>query len=155
MTLVGHSLGGYFAACYALQYPHRVEKLILVSPAGIPEDDPYNVRKKVTNTSPEETLQKEAMEIGASLQADAAAAEAAIHTPPSPKSSSSSTSSSSDSSKNFKLPAWVTYLWNNNYTPMGIVRSLGPVGASLVHTYTSRRFAHLEKDEQHDIYDYL
>ena len=34
-TLMGHSLGGYLSACYALKNPHRVEKLIMVSPAGI------------------------------------------------------------------------------------------------------------------------
>ncbi|KAJ1678415.1 hypothetical protein EV182_004093, partial [Spiromyces aspiralis] len=39
MTLVGHSIGGYFCAVYALRYPERVNKLILVSPAGIPEPD--------------------------------------------------------------------------------------------------------------------
>jgi len=36
MTLVGHSLGGYFSAVYALRYPQRVERLILLSPAGVP-----------------------------------------------------------------------------------------------------------------------
>ncbi|RKO88140.1 Alpha/Beta hydrolase protein, partial [Blyttiomyces helicus] len=36
MTLMGHSMGGYFSAAYALKYPERVEKLVLVSPAGIP-----------------------------------------------------------------------------------------------------------------------
>jgi cardiolipin-specific phospholipase len=36
MTLVGHSLGGYLSAVYALKYPHRVERLILLSPAGVP-----------------------------------------------------------------------------------------------------------------------
>lgn len=37
-VFVGHSLGGYLATLYALDYPQRVEKLILVSPAGIPHD---------------------------------------------------------------------------------------------------------------------
>jgi cardiolipin-specific phospholipase len=32
MTLLGHSLGGYLAAIYALKYPERVTKLILASP---------------------------------------------------------------------------------------------------------------------------
>ncbi len=36
MTLLGHSLGGYLAAVYALKYPMHVEKLILVSPVGVP-----------------------------------------------------------------------------------------------------------------------
>eukprot|EP01134_Creolimax_fragrantissima_P006303 CFRG6303T1 len=35
--LLGHSLGGYLAAQYALQYPHRIETLTLASPAGIPK----------------------------------------------------------------------------------------------------------------------
>ncbi|WFD25529.1 hypothetical protein MNAN1_000489 [Malassezia nana] len=37
MVLVGHSLGGYLSVAYALQYPERVARLVLVSPAGIPE----------------------------------------------------------------------------------------------------------------------
>ncbi|KAJ3075702.1 hypothetical protein HK102_005547 [Quaeritorhiza haematococci] len=30
-------MGGYLSACYALKYPERVERLVLVSPAGIPK----------------------------------------------------------------------------------------------------------------------
>ncbi|KAF2861676.1 alpha/beta-hydrolase [Piedraia hortae CBS 480.64] len=41
-TLLGHSLGGYLAVAYALKYPGRLEKLLLVSPVGIPEN-PYAV----------------------------------------------------------------------------------------------------------------
>lgn len=34
MVLVGHSLGGYISTVYALRYPERVSRLILLSPAG-------------------------------------------------------------------------------------------------------------------------
>jgi len=41
MTLIGHSLGAYFSVAYALKYPTRVNKLILLSPAGVPHGPNY------------------------------------------------------------------------------------------------------------------
>jgi abhydrolase domain-containing protein 5 len=41
MVLMGHSMGGYVSAAYALKYPERVQHLIMVCPAGVgrrPED---------------------------------------------------------------------------------------------------------------------
>lgn len=147
MTLFGHSLGGYFATCYALKYPQCVEKLILVSPAGVPEHAPIQEKLKVENENPQETLEKEASEINASYQAEAAAAENIA------KQQQSNANEIPQPRR--KIPSWATYLWDRNVTPMSIIRLIGPFGPSLVHTYTSRRFAHLTEGEQHDLYDYL
>lgn len=40
MTLAGHSMGGYLSVAYAEKYPQHVEKLILLSPVGVPEKQP-------------------------------------------------------------------------------------------------------------------
>ena len=37
MTLGGHSMGGYLSVAYCEKYPQHVERLILLSPAGVPE----------------------------------------------------------------------------------------------------------------------
>eukprot|EP00472_Partenskyella_glossopodia_P010562 CAMPEP_0197525528 /NCGR_PEP_ID=MMETSP1318-20131121/12854_1 /TAXON_ID=552666 /ORGANISM="Partenskyella glossopodia, Strain RCC365" /LENGTH=440 /DNA_ID=CAMNT_0043079041 /DNA_START=82 /DNA_END=1404 /DNA_ORIENTATION=- len=46
MVLCGHSLGGYLAFAYAEQYPHRVKKLVLSSPAGVPHE-PLGYKEKI------------------------------------------------------------------------------------------------------------
>jgi proline iminopeptidase len=35
IVLIGHSYGGYIATLYALEFPEHVEKMILLSPAGV------------------------------------------------------------------------------------------------------------------------
>jgi cardiolipin-specific phospholipase len=40
MTLSGHSMGGYLSVAYAEKYPEHVERLILLSPVGVPEKKP-------------------------------------------------------------------------------------------------------------------
>jgi len=43
ITIIGHSYGGFIATLYAIEFPQHVEKMILVSPAGVlrlpPDDD--------------------------------------------------------------------------------------------------------------------
>ena len=39
MVLGGHSMGGYISIAYAEKYPQNVDRLILLSPVGIPDDD--------------------------------------------------------------------------------------------------------------------
>ena len=47
MILCGHSMGGYVSVAYCERYPERVEKLILLSPIGVPdENDPSYIERQ-------------------------------------------------------------------------------------------------------------
>jgi len=42
MIIAGHSIGGYMSVAYAEKYPERVERLILISPVGVPDSSTNN-----------------------------------------------------------------------------------------------------------------
>jgi cardiolipin-specific phospholipase len=129
-TLLGHSLGGYMAVAYALKYPGRLNKLILVSPVGIPED-PYAVNEDLPE--PETTtIQNEFTANAADIQNPKTQVEA----PRRP------------------YPKWLTYLWDSNVSPFSLVRMGGPLGPSLVSGWTTRRFSHLPAEQAQALHDY-
>ena len=51
MTLGGHSMGGYMATAYAEKYPENVDRLILISPAGVPDDKEIDVKGRMKDAS--------------------------------------------------------------------------------------------------------
>ncbi|TVY36369.1 putative cardiolipin-specific deacylase, mitochondrial [Lachnellula occidentalis] len=155
-TLLGHSMGGYMAVAYALKYPGHLNKLVLASPVGIPED-PYAVQAAMPepgdSTMASEFLQDQEEEstqhngnlktngdnnkfLNARSKAEAApkAAEAAPPRRP--------------------LPKWLTYLWDANISPFSVVRWTGPLGPRFVSGWTSRRFSHLPEQESEALHNY-
>jgi pimeloyl-ACP methyl ester carboxylesterase len=78
MVLFGHSLGGYLSTCYALQNPDKVEKLLLVSPVGVP---------------------------------------------PAPKENPNAAPRSG-------VASFIVSMFSRGFTPMSIIRSVGPFGKS-------------------------
>lgn len=154
MTLLGHSLGGYMAVCYALKYPGHLNKLILASPVGIPED-PYAVNEAMpepddstmTNEftqSQDETTNNARNDNGTGgdnnnfLNARKKREEAQQNGKPPPR----------------KMPKWLVALWDANISPFSFVRLSGPLGPRLVSGWTSRRFSHLPTDEANALHDY-
>jgi len=160
MTLIGHSLGAYFSAAYALRYPTRVHKLILLSPAGVPHN-PDNL------TMPS----RELTDTGDSGSSGS---------PPAEPASASEIRHIRDQQRAIKREEsrsrrLLTYLWEEGWSPFQVVRSTlfwGPmlVGkvrlfsafdclrSPLVHgsiQYSSRRFTGLTQDETRDIHDYI
>ncbi|KAI8921780.1 Alpha/Beta hydrolase protein [Entophlyctis helioformis] len=94
MVLAGHSLGGYLS---------RVDKLLLLSPVGVPEPPPKEQQ------APQRSM----------------------------------------------LMSVFRSMWEMNMTPMSVVRTVGPLGPSLVRQYTSRRFAHMDPAEVATIEKYI
>ncbi len=47
MILAGHSFGGYMSVAYCERYPERVERLLLLSPVGVPDENDKGVQARV------------------------------------------------------------------------------------------------------------
>ncbi|KAF6266374.1 Alpha/Beta hydrolase protein [Scenedesmus sp. NREL 46B-D3] len=128
--LVGHSLGGYLAASYALRHPEQVQHLVLVGPAGIG------------------TAGSAAPGRAGSVQAKP--------TKPEGWESRFATDSWSLRSQLFKLAA---HAWASGVTPFSVIRALGPWGPGLVGKYVTGRFSMhgvpLEPDESSSFRDYF
>ncbi|CAD0085704.1 unnamed protein product [Aureobasidium vineae] len=132
MTLLGHSFGAYMAVCYALKYPGHLEKLILASPVGIPED---KYAWGSSTTKPLTTVQNEVLQ------------------------TQQETTGHPDSATPGRpplrvLPRLVGSLWAGNFSPFGFIRLAGPFGPSLVSSWTTRRFSELPANEAKALHNY-
>ena len=143
-TLLGHSLGGYMACAYALKYPGHLNKLILASPVGIPED-PYAVNSDMPEPEAS-TMQSEFTQDQKSTTAGSANGEATG--PPKPNTNDNNTP------KQRPYPKWLVYLWDANISPFSLVRWSGPLGPRLVSGWTSRRFSQMPASEAQALHDY-
>ena len=145
-SLMGHSLGGYMATCYALKYPGRVNKLYLVSPVGIPED-PYamnaDMPEPTESTLEAEFTQDQSQSMGdknnfmnAQRKSEAAAAKTGSQPQRKP------------------INKWISYLWDANISPFSLVRWSGPLGPRFVSGWTSRRFSQFPAEEAQALHTY-
>lgn len=156
MSLVGHSLGAYLSVVYALKYPGRVDKLILLSPAGVPRgpDDLSLPSREVTD---QEATGTGAAEVATQGKVDDIRKVQQME--------------KRQESRTRKL---FTYLWEEGWSPFQAVRATlfwGPmlVGKvcfilhlrrvsmiiDLVDQYSSRRFTGLSEEDTRDMHDYI
>lgn len=162
-TLLGHSLGGYMAVAYALKYPGHLNKLILASPVGIPED-PYAVNADMpepeTWTLTNEFTQDQGDTVSSSNPNIPESAKTGDKNNFLNARSKAAASDGQAGEKNTPtaprkpLPKWLTYLWDANISPFSLVRWSGPFGPRLVSGWTSRRFSHLPPDQAQALHDY-
>lgn len=135
-TLLGHSLGGYMAVAYALKYPGRLNKLILASPVGIPED-PLAVNEEMPEPT-ESTMQAEVSQDQSSTTANG----------------NQDRADDKNAPQRRRYPKWLTYLWDANVSPFSFVRFSGPLGPRLVAKWSSRRFSQMPQEEAQALHDY-
>ncbi|KAJ2743311.1 hypothetical protein GGI20_003849 [Coemansia sp. BCRC 34301] len=112
MTLCGHSFGGYMNSVYALKYPQHVEKLVLVSPIGVPEAPPDLEERMRRGFAPSN---KDLPRDGRVVAEDA-----------------------KPSVQRVLLFRTAMTLWDRNYTPQWLVRSSGPFSRWLIDRYIGR-----------------
>lgn len=142
MTLLGHSMGGYMAVAYALKYPGHLNKIILASPVGVPED-PYATQAAMPEPD-ESTLPSELTQDQSSTTRDQNNF----------MNAQSKASDKDGEPKRRPLPKWFAYLWDANMSPFSLVRWSGPLGPRLVSGWTSRRFNQMPEAEASALHDY-
>ncbi|KAJ1804222.1 hypothetical protein LPJ75_005646, partial [Coemansia sp. RSA 2598] len=140
MTLCGHSFGGYMSALYALKYPERVERLVLISPIGVPRPpDGYEKmlregrgplrRPRGTTPVASSSDSSDSKDTSGNISTSTSGAEsikAEQLDPPSP---------------NMRRTLFFRVamsLWERNFAPQWLVRSAGPFGRRLIDMYVGR-----------------
>jgi cardiolipin-specific phospholipase len=138
MTLIGHSLGAYFSVAYALKYPDRVHKLILLSPAGVTRGpnwtDPSREIADESTAHPgaSPTFQQATKDQVKKIEQD-----------------------QKDSQQVSRTRRLLIYLWERGWSPFQLLRSTLFWSPLLIGKYTSRRFPSLTPSEIRDMHEYL
>jgi cardiolipin-specific phospholipase len=140
MNLVGHSLGGYLSVAYALKYPERVSRLILLSPAGVPENpNDTTIPSKEVDPTPTDSSPNASSAIS-----------------PNNEQVKNVRKEQAEAKQKESLTRRIaTHLWEEGMSPFQILRGTMFYGPILVGKYASRRFAHLSQDEVRDMNDYI
>ena len=152
-TLLGHSLGGYMTVAYALKYPGHLNKLILASPVGIPED-PHAVTAEMPEPSDASVTNEVAQDQRSITDSSGSGSDEPKVNNSNILTASARTTPEADRSVRRVLPRWFAYLWDANVSPFTLVRWAGPFGPRLVSGWTSRRFSHLPDEEARVLHDY-
>jgi cardiolipin-specific phospholipase len=153
-TLLGHSLGGYLAVAYALKYPGHLNKLILASPVGIPED-PYAVNEEMPDPSDSTVVNEFTQDATATRNGVQPTTADNNNFLNQAKKDTKDTAEKPNQPPRRRMPGWLTYLWEANVlSPFSFVRWSGPLGPRLVSGWTSRRFSHLPEEEAQALHDY-
>ncbi|EIW82537.1 alpha beta-hydrolase [Coniophora puteana RWD-64-598 SS2] len=139
MTLIGHSLGAYFSLAYALRYPTRVNKLILLSPAGVARDPNLTMpSRELTDTGDSSSSKSDSLTPASKGEVKKVRDE-----------------QRRERQQESRMRKVFTYLWEEGWSPFQVVRSSLFWGPLLIGKYSARRFGGLTLDETKDMHDYI
>lgn len=143
-TLIGHSLGGYLSCCYALKYPERVEKLVLLSPVGLEtsafdltefKDGSNTATSKDTTFVPGPNIEEEFEPLHENMKKlkrnGFLASDQNGHVQTLPN-----------------LPTVFKFIWRQEISPFTLIRKAGMLGPSLMSGWTFSRFMDLKDTEK-------
>lgn len=177
ITLMGHSMGGYFAAAYAFRYPQRVERLVMVSPAGVERgydpslDNETSFRKAffsksddAKNTAPtkpgsHEPVLEDEMEMP---QSDIQHASHDSHNHNQPQEVEMEVTEFGERPKGWRsadnrrvrFGPKISYFWNHHYSPFFLVRSSTFLGPRFVSFWSYNRFNGFTTKERDAMHTY-
>jgi len=157
VTLIGHSLGAYFSVAYALKYPDRVHKLILLSPAGVARGPNYSEPSRELTDD-----QGQTMTSGSSASTDGTGntrppirEKSSFHRATKGRVEDIREEQKENKRQESRTRRLLTYLWEEGWSPFQLVRSTLFWGPMLIGKYSSRRFGGLTPDETRDLHDYI
>ncbi|KAF9485421.1 alpha/beta-hydrolase [Pholiota conissans] len=155
VTLIGHSLGAYFSVAYALKYPDRVHRLILLSPAGVPRGPNYTEPSREVMDDQEQTMASGSSTDGSKNVKSPAREKASFHRATKGRVESIREEQKETKKQESRTRKLLTYLWEEGWSPFQVVRSTLFWGPMLIGKYSSRRFSGLTPDETRDMHDYI
>ena len=135
MTLVGHDLGAYMSVAYALKYPTRVSRLVLLSPIGVPRDPNTTVPSK--EVTYDQNTEADNISVG----------DPELAIPPKVERITSEQSEGN-------LLTVTQYFWEARWIPPRLVRSAMWYAPVIVGTDMKGVFPGLTKEELKEAYDY-
>lgn len=142
-TLMGHSMGGYLAAAYAFKYPENVNKLIMVSPAGVetgytPDLDESSFLSLFRKDSQVEEIKEKGPELQEELGPNLNAYDESKYQEPARR----------------NVGKLFTYLWNKHISPFALVRNSSFFGPKLVSNWSYWRFGRFPEAEREAMHMY-
>lgn len=126
MQLVGHSLGAYLACCYALKYPERVSRLVLLSPAGVPRGPNSEVPAR------EVTADQESIRSSNTTASSSGIGGRQVENASRENVREIKKEQMEEKKKETRTQQLFTYLWEEGWSPFQIIRTLNVFGPMLI-----------------------